>query len=497
LSGSTELDALPCPVVVTDRHGVILFINQYALATFSISDQTRHLQIEQLFPPAANIFLQTHLWPLLRKNGAVSELYLKIKREPLAPLPVLLNVQEGTFEQQSCYRWVILPAEQRASFEQELIHARQQMQLLIKETEANKYMLQTVLDGAQDVAILAISKHGDICFANSGAELLFAQPVSDLANKSVLNFFSQDLASDQCIHTVLGTDGESLLDSLLPATFETQLLKDTGEYIDVQLQIRQLNSSLVLGNMQFILLISDISKRKNYEKLQNDFIATISHELRTPLTSILGSLHLLSSGKLGDIPEKAKKLIDITVNNANRLKSLVTEVLDFSKLKTNKLSVSMQSVILQPLLEEAIAENQLYLPDKRIALELSIPKQPIKVLVDELRFMQVISNLLSNAIKFSAPNTIVRVDVKHADKVVIISIEDQGPGIKTEFLPYLFTQFSQQDCATNRAFEGSGLGLAISKGLVESMRGNIGYRAGKNSGAVFWFSLLTESENAA
>lgn len=188
MSGSTELDALPCSVVVTDLHGAILFINQYALATFSISDQTRHLQIEQLFPPAATIFLQTHLWPLLRKNGAVSELYLKIKREPLAPLPVLLNVQEGTFEQQSCYRWVILPAEQRASFEQELIHARQQMQLLIKETEANKYMLQTVLDGAQDVAILAISKHGDICFANSGAEILFAQPVSDLVNKSVLNF---------------------------------------------------------------------------------------------------------------------------------------------------------------------------------------------------------------------------------------------------------------------------------------------------------------------
>ena len=492
MSGASELDALPCSVVVTDLHGAILFVNQYALATFAVLDQTRHLQIEQLFPPAANIFLQTHLWPLLRKNGAVSELYLKINRDQLAPLPVLLNVLKGTFEQQSCYRWVILPAEQRASFEQELIHARQQMQLLIKETEANKYMLQTVLDGAQDVAILAISKHGDICFANSGAEILFAQSVSDLVNKSVLNFFIQDLYSDLSIHTLLGTDSDSVPDALLPATFETQLLRDTGEYIDVQLQIRQLNPSLVLGNMQFILLISDISKRKNYEKLQNDFIATISHELRTPLTSILGSLHLVNSGKLGDIPEKAKKLIDITVNSANRLKSLVNEVLDFSKLKTNKLSVSMQSVMLQPLLEDAIAENQLYLPDKRISLELSIPAQPIKILVDQRRFMQVISNLLANAIKFSAPNTIVRVNAKPEDKFIVISIEDQGPGIKTEFLPYLFTQFSQQDGATNRAFEGSGLGLAISKGLVESMGGHIGYQASKTGGAVFWFSLLTD-----
>ena len=76
--------------------------------------------------------------------------------------------------------------------------------------------------------------------------------------------------------------------------------------------------------------------------------------------------------------------------------------------------------------------------------------------------------------------------------MIVIAIENQGPGISTEFQPYLFTQFRQQDSATNRHYEGSGLGLAISKSLVEMMGGTIGYRPGK-AGAIFWFSVLREN----
>lgn len=119
-----ELDALPCPIIITNLNGLIIFINQCALTNFAIIKQDDVLQIEQLFPPAAAVLLQTHLWPMLRKEGLVKEFYLKIKRESLTSLPVLLNVQEGLFQQQACYRWVILPANQRASFEQELLNSR-------------------------------------------------------------------------------------------------------------------------------------------------------------------------------------------------------------------------------------------------------------------------------------------------------------------------------------------------------------------------------------
>ncbi len=495
MTRNDELDALPCPVIVTNLNGLIIYINQSALTTFAITEQAGITQIEQLFPPAAAIFLQTHLWPMLRKDGLVTEFYLKVKRELLTPLPVLLNVQEGIYRQQACYRWVILPAGQRASFEQELLSTRQQLQQLAKETESHRYILQTVLDGAQDIAIMAVSELGTIRFANRGTEILLGTPSKGLINSTVQRYLTVEKMSsyfEQVAQQKSASPAASSND-LISESFETVICRSDGQYIDVQLQIRQLDQRLLSEDMQFIILMTDIRQRKHYEKLQNDFIANISHELRTPLTAMLGSLHLLNSGKLGNVPEKAMKLIDITEKNANRLKHLITDILDFSKLKTTTMSVEMKTVLLQPLLEDAVAEHRYYLPDRKIQLELEMPKQSSYVVIDSQRFMQVMANLLSNAIKFSVPYSKVKIVVTLEDSLVVIAIEDQGPGISTEFLPYLFTQFSQQDSATNRHYEGSGLGLAISKSLVEMMGGTIGYRPGITSGAVFWFSVLRKN----
>lgn len=495
MTRNDELDALPCPVIVTNLNGLIIYINQSALTTFAIPDQAGITQIEQLFPPAAAIFLQTHLWPMLRKEGMVKEFYLKVKRELLTPLPVLLNVQEGIFNQQACYRWVILPAGQRASFEQELLSTRQQLQQLAKETESHRYILQTVLDGAQDIAIMAVSELGTIRVANRGTEILLGTPSNKLINSTVQRYLTvekmsgyfQQLAMQQKNVTTAASTN-----NLISESFETVICRSDGQYIDVQLDIRQLDQRLLSEDMQFIILMTDISQRKHYEKLQNDFIANISHELRTPLTAMLGSLHLLNSGKLGGIPEKAMKLLDITEKNANRLKHLITDILDFSKLKTTTMSIEMKTVLLQPLLEDAVAEHRYYLPDRKIQLELEMPEQLSNVVIDPQRFMQIMANLLSNAIKFSVQHSKVKISATLEDSRIVIAIEDQGPGISTEFHPYLFTQFSQQDSATSRHYEGSGLGLAISKSLVEMMGGTIGYRPGITGGAIFWFSVLRE-----
>jgi len=490
-----ELDALPCPVIITNLNGRIIYVNQCALTTFSIGDQAEITQIEQLFPPAAAIVLQTHLWPMLRKEGLVKEFYLKVKRELLTPLPVLLNVQQGLFQQQACYHWVILPAGQRASFEQELLSTRQQLQQLAKETESHRYILQTVLDGAQDVAIMAVSELGTVRFANRGTEILLGTPSNHLINSSILRFLAaenmstyfQQAATQQKSVSPAGSQSNMTSDS-----FESKICRSDGQHIDVQLQIRQLDRSLLSEDMQFIIVMTDISQRKHYEKLQNDFIANISHELRTPLTAMLGSLHLLNSGKIGDVPQKAKKLLDITEKNANRLKYLITDILDFSKLKTTTMSIELHSVLLQQLLQDAVAEHRYYLPDRKIHLNLDMPEQPANVVVDPQRFMQIMANLLSNAIKFSASHSQVNIVATLEDSFVVIAIEDQGPGITAEFLPYLFTQFSQQDSATNRQFEGSGLGLAISKSLVEMMGGKIDYQPRTAGGAIFWFSILRD-----
>ena len=119
-----ELDALPCAVVVTDPGGAVLFINQWAQAAFGLTAEALPERLEQLLPRAGQIFLQTHILPMLRNEGVVKEIYLQVKGAAALQIPMLLNAQQGVFGDKACYRWVMLPAKHRAEFEQQLLKNR-------------------------------------------------------------------------------------------------------------------------------------------------------------------------------------------------------------------------------------------------------------------------------------------------------------------------------------------------------------------------------------
>ena len=490
----SELDALPCPLVITDQEGGIVLINQCAVTSFELTSPHKIERIEQLFPVPARIFLQTHLWPMLRANGVIKEMYLKINLADGNTLPVLLNAQAGQFDEQPCYRWVMLPAAERASFEQELLKTRQQLQEYAQETNSSRHLLQTVLDGAEDIAILAISRQGQVRFANKGAETLLERQTSHLVNRAVDTLFH---TLDHCPplelwYKTMLSEGVALKNAYeeipSPCVFETKIHRTNNSITDIQIQIRRLDRQLVSNDIRYIMLITNISERKQYETLQNNFIATISHELRTPLTSILGSLNLLNSGKLGDLPSTAKKLIHITEENTHRLKHLISDIMDFSKLKTTKMSINMDNHPLSTLLETVVEEHRFYRVEKNITI-IADAFPCLLVYVDAQRFLQVMSNLLSNAIKFSPDQSTITLTIDASENRISITVTDQGPGISAEFIPLLFTPFRQQDEVTSRQFEGSGLGLAISKGLADAMGGEITYASADNGGAAFTFHV--------
>ncbi len=486
----SELNALPCPLIITDQEGRIVFINDCAITSFELTKPHNLERIEQLLPAPAKVFMQTHLWPMLRANRAINEIYLKINLASGITIPVLLNAEAGQFNEKPCYRWVIMPAAERASFEQELLKARQQLQEYAQEADSNRHLLQTVLDGAEDIAILAISKLGKVRFGNKGAETLLERQTDNLINHAIdslfhtLNPCPQLEAFYKTMSLGSLASKTTAEDTPSPYVFETNIHRKNNTFIDVQIQIRCLDSQLVSDDIHYIMLITNISERKQYETLQNNFIATISHELRTPLTSILGSLNLLNSGKLVDLPSPAKKLIHITEENTHRLKHLISDIMDFSKLKTTKMSINMDYHPLSTLLETAVEEHRFYRIEKNISIIADTPPATL-VYLDPQRFLQIMSNLLSNAIKFSPNQSTITLTAEILENSVSITVTDQGPGVSAEFLPMLFTPFRQQDEVSNRQFEGSGLGLAISKGLAEAMGGNITYETAENSGAAF------------
>jgi PAS domain S-box-containing protein len=233
----------------------------------------------------------------------------------------------------------------------------------------------------------------------------------------------------------------------------------------------------------------DITQQRAAERVRSEFTSTLSHELRTPLTSILGSLSLLRSGALGDVPKEQDEIVEIAERNGKRLLDLINEVLDIEKIESGRLTLEPEPLELGELLHESLRLNQGFADrfQVRLALEGEVPPAPVRA--DRKRLMQVMTNLLSNAAKFSPPGGAVDVGVVIKEGHVRVNVGDRGPGIPQAFRGRIFGRFAQADSADSRIKGGTGLGLAISKRLVEMMQGTVGFEDRPGGGTTFFFEL--------
>ncbi len=239
----------------------------------------------------------------------------------------------------------------------------------------------------------------------------------------------------------------------------------------------------------FFSLGTDVTELKRIDRMKSEFVSTVSHELRTPLTSIRGSLGLVWGGVAGVLPEKAKGLIGIAKNNCERLIRLINDILDSEKIESGKMQFELQTHEMQPLMAQALADNEGFALQHQVRLALHAPKQPLRVRVDSDRLIQVLTNLLSNAIKFSPADSEVQVLLgRHAGRVRV-EVRDKGPGIPEAFRQRIFQKFSQADSSDTRQKGGTGLGLNISKAIVERMEGSLGFTTELNAGTTFFFDL--------
>lgn len=239
------------------------------------------------------------------------------------------------------------------------------------------------------------------------------------------------------------------------------------------------------------LLERESTARANAEesnRLKDEFLATVSHELRTPLTAILGWSRMLETTPLES--DMGRRAIETIKRNAKAQAQIIDDILDVSRIVTGHLYLELHPIELESVLEAAVNVVRPTAEAKGIQLSTDFGSEPIAVSGDSNRLQQVFWNLLSNAVKFTPAGGKVDVILRSVNSHAEISVLDNGQGIHSGFLPFVFDRFRQADSTSTRQHGGLGLGLAIARHLIEIHGGSIeAHSDGEGAGARFTVKL--------
>ncbi|WP_099068084.1 PAS domain S-box protein [Nostoc linckia] len=250
------------------------------------------------------------------------------------------------------------------------------------------------------------------------------------------------------------------------------------------------------------LLIRDVTAEKEIDKMKTDFISTVSHELRTPLTSVLGFASIIKEKLESDVfpilaneDRKLQKTIKrvgdnlkIIVSEAERLTSLINDVLDIAKMEAGKVEWQMQPLDLTELLDWATTSTAALFETNGLKLITDIEPELPQVIGDRNRLLQVLINLISNAIKFTESGSITCC-INQQNDAICISVIDTGVGIAPEDQPKVFEKFRQVGDTLTDKPKGTGLGLPICKQIVEHHGGRIWVESELGQGSTFSFII--------
>lgn len=260
-----------------------------------------------------------------------------------------------------------------------------------------------------------------------------------------------------------------------PTESQVEALQDLAQMVVDELDLR------ATGRMA----LEDVARRKQLDEMKSAFVTSVNHELRTPLTSIIGSLKLLLSGAMEELPPQTADMLDIANRNADHLLSLVNDLLDTAKLEAGAMEFDFVTLDLVALVREAVDSLHTFAIDKHVTIEVT-PNQPdIPLLADKRGLLQVVMNILSNAIQVSPDKGRIQVSLTEAKGQVRIDVTDEGPGLARADVARIFDKFMQGHATAKLGLKSTGLGLSISKSIVEAHGGTISVDSPPGEGATF------------
>ena len=258
----------------------------------------------------------------------------------------------------------------------------------------------------------------------------------------------------------------------------------SGKDLDLSIAVAPIESNGIVGA---VLVMRDITALQELDRKKDEFLSVASHELRTPLTTIKGYTQLIAQ-TINDLPaEERSTYLTAVLGEIDRMMGLISELLDVSRIETNRLQIDRQAVRWLEFLQRRASAFRVQNPSRDIRFSASIPETIMQVDPDRTR--QVIDNLLSNAVKYSPEASPIEVSVTVEGDVMITAVMDRGIGIPSDELTKLFERFHRARNVSSRYYGGLGLGLYIARAIVEAHDGSISVVSEEGQGATFTVRL--------
>lgn len=274
-------------------------------------------------------------------------------------------------------------------------------------------------------------------------------------------------------------------------TVSHRVRRKDGEYVWLEATLRVLHDPVSQAPIEVVTVSRDISERKRIEQMRQDLVAMLSHDLKNPLTAVLGFAEILRELPSDDA-QRDEYLLRIEAN-AHTALSLAANFVEASQIDSGSLEAKLEPVFLNDVVEHVLRQQESRARVKQIRLETRLDRSGPMALLDRRLIDRVIVNLVNNAIKYSPANSRVLVETTRQDGVVVVRVQDQGPGIPPEQRAKLFERFSKMSAGR---IDSTGLGLFIVKTLVDAQQGTVRADFPPEGGTVFVLAFPLASANS-
>ena len=393
--------------------------------------------------------------------AVVFTLNIKATMEPLTTVQnILTDIRQGNYKRSQANKYLV------ASEADKMLDEIDQMGAVINDTMHNlNILLESITQG-----IIAFDKNGDIIFSNTNAVRLFQMDPKEGPSKEFLNQYAPEYSMfKKSLKTHVQTSFENVVN---------------GRFLHIQTIFPPQEDGL---DMYMLLVITDMTDQYKTAKAKQEFFANASHELKTPLTAIAGYSEILSMNKPTE--KQIEKCSNEIQMNAVKMKTLIDEMLQLSKMDAQANGIEKEEFSLNTLCTETIDELRVIAKKHDISIDIN---GDATISGNYKEMMMLIKNLVSNAIKYNNDGGYVKIDIAEDSNSVILSVEDNGIGIAKENQDKIFERFYRVDKArvNNEKEESStGLGLAIVKQVVEDHGGKIEVESDLGKGTKFIITI--------